>query len=190
MKIATLIGSTRTNGNTELLTDIAMEGIKHQKIYLKELSIRPIEDLRHSEGGFQIVEDDYDQIIKIFLENDIIVFATPIYWYSMSGIMKNMVDRFSHAIRDERYPQFKERLKTIETIVIAVGGDKPRIKGMPLIQQFQYTFDFLNMHFSSFIIGEAGRPGDILKDEQALSQANILNNKLKLLQNSGKSKQE
>lgn len=181
MKIATFIGSTRPNGNTELLTDVVMEGIKHQKVYLKELSIRPIEDLRHSEGGFQVVEDDYDQIIKVFLENDIIIFATPIYWYSMSGIMKNMVDRFSHAIRDERYPQFKERLKAVETIVIAVGGDKPRIKGMPLIQQFQYTFDFLKMHFSSYIIGEAGRPGDILKDEQALSQANILNKKLKLL---------
>ena len=190
MKIATLIGSTRTDGNSELLADLVTEGIKHQKVYLKDLSIRPIEDLRHAKEGFQKVDDDYDQIIKVFLENDIVIFSTPIYWYSMSGIMKNMVDRFSHAIRDERYPQLKERLKEVETIVIAVGGDKPRIKGLPLIQQFQYTFDFLSMRFSSYIIGEARRPGDILKDEQALTEANLLNKKLKLLLDPNMDKQE
>lgn len=179
MNIATLIGSTRAEGNTELLLDMVMKDINHQKIYLKDLSIQPIEDLRHAKEGFQPVKDDYDQIIKVFLENDIVAFATPIYWYSMSGIMKNMVDRLSQAIRDERYPQLKERLKAVEAMVIAVGGDEPKIKGLPMIQQFRYTFDFVNMRFSTYIIGEANRPGDILKDAQAIAQASVLNKNLK-----------
>lgn len=181
MNIATFIGSSRTDGNSELLANEVLKGINHQKIYLKDLLIRPIEDLRHTKEGFQIVEDDYEQVVKAFMENDVIIFATPIYWYSMSGVMKNMIDRLSHAIRDEGYPQFKERLQEVETIVIAVGGDEPRIKGLPLIQQFQYTFDFLNMRFSSYILGEANKPGDILEDCQALSQANLLNKNLKML---------
>ncbi|MBS4193144.1 flavodoxin family protein [Bacillus sp. FJAT-49705] len=181
MKIATFIGSSRTESNSELLSDAVLKGIKHQKVYIKDLSIQPIEDLRHTKTGFQTVDDDYDQVIKVFMENDVIIFATPIYWYSMSGIMKNMIDRLSHAIRDERYPQFKEHLKKVEAIVLAVGGDEPRIKGLPLIQQFQYTFDFLNIRFSSYILGEANQPGDILKDSQALSQAELLNRRLILL---------
>ena len=35
------------------------------------------------------------------------------------------------------------------------------------------------MPFSSYIIGEANRPGDILKDKRALSEAVWLNEKLK-----------
>ncbi|MBK3494212.1 flavodoxin family protein [Viridibacillus sp. YIM B01967] len=181
MNITTFIGSSREESNSELLSDLVTKDIKHHKIDLKNLSIQPIHDLRHAEGGFQLVDDDYDKIISAFLESDLIIFSTPIYWYSMSGIMKTMIDRLSHAIRDERFPQFKEHLKSVNAIVIAVGGDEPKIKGLPLIQQFQYTFDFLNMRFSSYIIGEGNKPGDILQDQQAVSQANLLNKQLKNL---------
>lgn len=179
MKFVTFIGSSRNEGNSELLADLVLKDITHNKIYIKDLHIKPIEDLRHTHDGFQDIEDDYDQVIEELQNNDIVVFATPIYWYSMSGGMKNMIDRLSQAIRDERYPNLKERLKKIQTIVVIVGGDKPRIKGLPLIQQFQYTFEFLNMSLWSYIIGEANKPGEIMKDTSALSQATLLNKNLK-----------
>ena len=179
MNIVTFIGSSRPNGNTEYLTDLLLKDIDHQKIYLKDLTIKPIEDLRHTEDGFQYVDDDYDQIIEAILASDVLIFSTPIYWYSMTGLMKNMIDRFSQAIRDERYPIFKEHLKTVKTIVVAVGGDDPRIKGLPLIQQFRYTFDFLNMPLTNYIIGKASRPGQIQNDDIALTQAKLLNDLLK-----------
>jgi len=179
MKIVTFIGSSRNGGNSELLTDFMMKDITHKKLYIKDLLISPIDDLRHTKNGFEEVKDDYDKVIKELENSDIAVFVTPIYWYSMSGVMKNMIDRLSHAIRDNRYPNIKERLKKIQTIVVVVGGDKPRIKGLPLIQQFQYTFEFLDMSFWSYIIGEANRPGEIIKDTIALSQASLLNEKLK-----------
>lgn len=179
MKIVTFIGSSRNGGNSELLTDFMMKDITHKKLYIKDLLISPIDDLRHTKNGFEEVKDDYDKVIKELENSDIAVFVTPIYWYSMSGVMKNMIDRLSHAIRDNRYPNLKERLKKIQTIVVVVGGDKPRIKGLPLIQQFQYTFEFLDMSFWSYIIGEANRPGEIIKDTIALSQASLLNEKLK-----------
>ncbi len=179
MNITAFIGSSREQSNSEQLTDIVLQGVPHEKLYIKDLHIEPIHDLRHDENGFQVVADDYDQVIQAILTSDVVVFATPIYWYSMSGIMKNMVDRFSQAIRDERYPELKEKLKTTQAIVLAVGGDAPHVKGLPMIQQFQYIFDFLNMPFSSYIIGEGNKPGDITNDERALAQAAILNKELK-----------
>ncbi|TQR39562.1 flavodoxin family protein [Lysinibacillus sphaericus] len=180
MNITAFIGSSRAGSNSEQLTDYVLDGINYVKIDLKNLTIEPINDLRHDNNGFQFVDDDYDQIIHAFLTSDLVIFATPIYWYSMSGIMKNMVDRLSQAIRDERFPQLKEKLQTTEALVVAVGGDDPYIKGLPMIQQFQYIFDFLKMPFSSYIIGEANKPGEIIHDEQALMQASILNKKLKV----------
>ncbi|MFJ7737408.1 flavodoxin family protein [Lysinibacillus sp. NPDC097287] len=179
MNITAFIGSSREHSNSEMLADHVLNGIPHQNLFLKDLNIQPIHDLRHSKEGFQFVDDDYDQIIQALLTSDIVIFTTPIYWYSMSSIMKTMVDRLSHAIRDERFPQLKEKLQTTEAIILAVGGDEPKIKGLPMIQQFQYIFDFLKMPFLSYIIGEANKPGEITKDEQALTQATLLNNQLK-----------
>ena len=179
MKIVAFIGSSRIGGNSEQLTDILLKDIAHEKVYIKNLTIKPIEDLRHAKEGFQEVEDDYDQIIARLENCDIAVFATPIYWYSMSGTMKNMIDRLSQAIRDARYPHLKEQLKNIRTIAVIVGGDQPKIKGLPLIQQFQYTFEFLHMSFQSYIIGEANEPGEILHDSEALAHAALLNEHLK-----------
>ena len=179
MKITMLVGSSRKGGNSELLADFVVQDIEHEKVYIKDLHIRPIEDLRHTKNGFQAVNDDYDRLVEVIMKSDVVIFATPIYWYSMSGLMKNMIDRLSQAIRDERYPNLKEHLKTMQTIVVVVGGDEPRVKGLPLIQQFQYIFDFLNMPFSFYIIGEGNQPEDILKDSRALSQAAWLNEKIK-----------
>lgn len=183
MKVVSFIGSSRNGGNSELLTDLLMKDITHKKVYIKDLHIRPIDDLRHTKAGFQEVNDDYYQIIEELENSDIAVFATPIYWYSMSGIMKNMFDRLSQAIRDHRYPHLRERLKKIQTIVVIVGGDQPRMKGLPLIQQLQYAFEFLEMSFGSYLIGEANEPGDIMKDTLALSHAALLNEHLKSILN-------
>ncbi|MGR6897112.1 flavodoxin family protein [Rummeliibacillus sp. TYF-LIM-RU47] len=180
MKITTFIGSSRANGNTEILTDIVTKNVTHRRIYLKDIMIKPIHDLRHDMKGFRPVADDYDQIIEAILESDVLIFSTPVYWYSMTGLMKNMIDRLSQAIRDERYPDLKEHLKTVNAIVVTVGGDIPRIKALPLIQQFKYTFDFLSINFSTYIIGQGRRPGDVVKDEQAVAEALLLNEKLKL----------
>jgi multimeric flavodoxin WrbA len=183
MNIVALIGSSRDGGNSEQLTNLVLKDIPYKKLYLKDLHIKPIHDLRHAREGFQKVEDDYDMVIEELENSDMIVFATPIYWYSMSGIMKNMIDRLSQAIRDNRYPKLKERLKHIKTIAVIVGGDEPRVKGLPLIQQFQYTFEFLDMSFWSYIIGEANRPGEIMNDSIALSHAALLNEQIKLMLN-------
>ncbi|WP_107838786.1 flavodoxin family protein [Metasolibacillus meyeri] len=181
MKILLLTGSTRTDGNSEQLAHAALQGLSYETIQLKDLNIKAIEDLRHTDEGFHPVDDDYTKVLEAILRSDLLVLATPIYWYSMSGTMKNVIDRFSHAIRDTRYPNVTEHLKTMKAVVIAVGGDQPRIKGLPLIQQCQYTFDFLKIEFYSYIIGEARKPGTIHNDKLALQQAAYLNEQLRTL---------
>ncbi|MBO8155702.1 MAG: flavodoxin family protein [Bacillaceae bacterium] len=173
-----LEGSSRPNGNTEALTNEVVKGIERTTIYLREKKVLPIIDKRHDPEGFSVVNDDHDEIMRKVLNHDILVFSTPIYWYSMSGVMKNFVDRWSQTVRDERF-NLKEEMKKKEAYVVICGGDQPRIKGLPLIQQFKHIFDFVGMPFQNYVIGHAGKPGEIQNDAYALSVARVLNAEIK-----------
>ncbi|MDQ0200784.1 flavodoxin family protein [Neobacillus ginsengisoli] len=179
MTIAIIYGGTRQNGNTETLTEHAVQGIVAEKIYLRDHTIQPIVDMRHSEDGFQDRNDDYNSLIDRILPHDILIFATPIYWYSMSGTMKNVIDRWSQTLRDPKYPDFKNKMASKKAFVIAVGGDNPTIKGLPMIQQFQHIFDFMGIEFGGYILGKGNKPEDVLQDKEALFAASQLNLQLK-----------
>ncbi|MGM9986437.1 MAG: flavodoxin family protein [Bacillaceae bacterium] len=179
MSIAVIYGGTRRNGNTEILTEHVIQGIVAEKIYLSDYTIHPIIDMRHSQEGFQDRNDDYNAIINRILPHDILLFSTPIYWYSMSGTMKNFIDRWSQTLRDPKYPSFKNNMASKKAFVITVGGDSPYIKGLPMIQQFKHIFEFIGIDFAGYIIGKGNKPGDIFQDKDAFFTASQINNKLK-----------
>ncbi|MCM3618295.1 flavodoxin family protein [Sutcliffiella horikoshii] len=178
MSIAVIYGGTRPNGNTETLTKHAIEGMEVEEIFLNSHNILPIIDMRHDEKGFKDRNDDYNTIIERIRQHDTLIFATPIYWYSMSGTMKNFIDRWSHSMRDENLPDFKAMMSAKKAYVIAVGGDTPTIKGLPMIEQFKYIFEFMRMEFKGYIIGKGNQPGDIHNDKVALYQAEGLREEL------------
>ncbi|WP_144549603.1 flavodoxin family protein [Bacillus sp. X1(2014)] len=178
MSIAVIYGGTRHNGNSEMLTEHVIKEIESEKIHLRDFNIQPIIDMRHSEEGFQDRNDDYNSIIDRILPHDILIFSTPIYWYSMSGAMKNFIDRWSQTLRDPKYPDFKNKMASKKAFVIAVGGDDPYIKGLPMIQQFNYIFDFMGIEFAGYIIGNGNKPEEIFQDKGALFAATQFRNKL------------
>ncbi len=180
MKILAIYGSSRDNGNNEQLAEIVLNGLNAEKVHLRDYHIQAIVDGRHTEEGFCKVEDDYEDIINKVIDHEILLFVTPIYWYGMSGIMKNFIDRWSQILRDSRYT-FKETMAKKHAYVIAVGGNQPKIKGLPLIQQFNYIFGFMNMPFNGYILGQGSKPGEIMNDTTALKQAELLNQELKKL---------
>ncbi|RHW37678.1 flavodoxin family protein [Lysinibacillus yapensis] len=171
MSIAVIYGSTRENGNTEALTEQVIDGLSVEKIHLREFQILPIKDERHSANGFQEVFDDYNNVIETVMKHDILIFSTPIYWYSMSGTMKLFIDRWSQTLRDKNHPNFRSELGKKKIYVVAVGGDRPSIKGLPMIQQFQYICDYFGMSFEGYIIGKASKPGEIQMDTKAITCA-------------------
>jgi multimeric flavodoxin WrbA len=95
----------------------------------------------------------------------------------MSGIMKNFIDRWSMYYADF---SFKERMSEKEAIVVITGGDEPKVKGLTLIQQFYWIFEFMGMRFIDYVIGQGNNPNDVLKDYSALAKAEQINNYLKM----------
>lgn len=179
MTIGIIYGGTRPNGNTEALTERAVQDLPVEKIYLKDYKIKPIEDQRHNQRGFNEINDDYDNILDRILPHDILIFSTPIYWFSMSGTMKLFIDRWSQTLKDPNYPDFKNAMSSKKAYVIAVGGDNPLLKGLPMIEQFQYIFDFIGISFEGYVLGTGNKPGEIFKDKQGLAVAGQIQKTLK-----------
>lgn len=78
-------------------------------------------------------------------------------------------------MRDCKYPDFKNSMSTKKAYVIAVGGDDPQVKGLPLIQQFHYIFDFIGMSYQGYILGKGNKPDEVTEDEAAVYKAQLWN---------------
>jgi multimeric flavodoxin WrbA len=106
-----IVGSSRNNGNT---TKIVEEIAKQFNIDLINLN-----DHQFSYYDYESKNrnDDFLPLIKLIIEKyDTLIFATPVYWYSMSGIMKVFFDRFSDLIRIEKETGRKLRGKKFAVI--------------------------------------------------------------------------
>jgi len=83
-----ILGSSRSNGNTtRIVNEIASQF---------NIDVVNLKDYKFSYYDYESKnrEDDFLPLIKGIIEKyDTLIFATPIYWYSMSGIMKVFFDR-------------------------------------------------------------------------------------------------
>ena len=99
MKMLGILGSSRSNGNTEILLDRALgktreQGGTAEKILLRDLSFGPCDGcMGCADTGQCIVEDDMQQVYDAIRAADGIIWASPVYYWSMSGLTKMALDR-------------------------------------------------------------------------------------------------
>ncbi len=91
--------SPRTGSNSELLANEFARGAKDAGGEVEIISLKD-KDIKFCRGCFAcqktkrcVIRDDADLIEQKMEKADVLVFATPIYYYEMSGQMKTMLDR-------------------------------------------------------------------------------------------------
>ena len=98
-KVVVVCGSPRKGGNAETLCDEFVRGCKEagheaEKILLRGKTIGFCQACYACRtNGTCIQQDDAAEVQRAMLEADVIVLATPVYFYSMSGQMKTLIDR-------------------------------------------------------------------------------------------------
>jgi multimeric flavodoxin WrbA len=98
-KILIISTSPRKGGNSELLADSFAKGAvsvgnEVEKICLYDKTIGFCKGcLACQKTQRCVIHDDADTIAQKMKDVDVIVFATPIYYYEMCGQMKTMLDR-------------------------------------------------------------------------------------------------
>jgi len=181
-KLFVVYGSSRKNGNSQALTKIALDQLntdQYQEIFLFDYHVEPIIDQRHEPSGFDPIDDDYELLVEAMLNHEAVLFVTPLYWYGMSGRLKNFIDRFTQSMRNEKY-DFKEMIKGKKVYVVITGGPAAPVTALPLVQQFQLISQFLSMDFCGYIIGKGVRPLEVLEDEDSVLAAKQLGKKIKV----------
>lgn len=100
MRILILQGSPHMNGSTHILVHEFTEGARsagHEvvRIDVDRLDIHPCTGCLACGYNGPCVQDDDNYIVKNgVLDADMIVFATPLYYYGMSAQLKTAIDRF------------------------------------------------------------------------------------------------
>jgi len=95
-------GSPRRGGNSELLLDSALAGgraagAEIDKIRLVDLAIAPIQEVEYDrvgDDGLSVIDDDLRAVCREIQACDSLILASPIFFGSLSGQMKVMIDRF------------------------------------------------------------------------------------------------
>lgn len=119
-----LSGSPRKGGNSDSLCNEFMKGAQEaghsvEKIFLREKKINYCTGcgVCYNQGKSCPQKDDAAEIVEKMIGADSIVMATPVYFYTMNGQMKTLIDRTC-----ARYTEISN--KEFYFIVAAAEADK------------------------------------------------------------------
>ena len=98
-KVLIISTSLRNNANSEILAHETERGAKEAGHEVEFVSLKD-KEIKFCKGcvacqklGKCVINDDANEITSKMKEADVIVWATPIYYYEMSGQMKTLIDR-------------------------------------------------------------------------------------------------
>lgn len=99
-KVLVLKGSARKTGNTAILADEFIRGAKQNgneviEVSLKEKNVKDCLGCGacQGNGGMCVQKDDMPEIYENMKNSDVIVFASPVYFYTWTSLMKRTIDR-------------------------------------------------------------------------------------------------
>ena len=104
--------SPRKGGNSDVLVDEFARGAQEagnhvEKVALYDQTVGFCKGcLACQSTGHCVIHDDANAIVEKMLTADVIVFATPIYYYEMCGQMKTMLDRVferEHEVKNKEF---------------------------------------------------------------------------------------
>ncbi|MCX6116989.1 MAG: NAD(P)H-dependent oxidoreductase, partial [Proteobacteria bacterium] len=134
-----ILGSARSDGNTRKAIDLVFPKIDSVDFCdLKDYSILPYDYLTEP-------IDDFLSVIQLMLSHQTIVFATPVYWYSMSTTLKNFFDRLTDLIT--RQKPLGRSLVGRRIFLIATGTDPQLPFGFEV--PFEKTSSYFSMNYIS-----------------------------------------
>lgn len=123
-RVLILSGSPRKNGNSDILCDEFARGAievghKIEKVFVNDKKIGYCKACYHcrNNDGKCIIKDDMSEILEKINLADVIVLASPVYFYSINAQMKAVIDRTL-----AMWTQIKD--KDFYYIMTAAEGDK------------------------------------------------------------------
>jgi len=156
VKILGIYGSPRKGGNSEVVLDRVLEGAAAAGAEVKTVHVR---DLKMSgclecgaceKEGNCVVKDDMQKVYPLLEEADVIVLASPIFFYGLSAQAKAVVDRAQALWSRRMLKKPRSQWKNHESgtgYLVAVGATKGKnlFEGVKYVAK--YFFDAMDMDY-------------------------------------------
>lgn len=150
METVVLFGSPHKDGNTIQIVNALSDALKQKShnvrmLYLNDLNIRPCQGCYAClPKGICKINDDMKDIRKYMIDSDLIVYATPIYWYGPSGQLKLVMDRGISFLDNE----YNSRLKGKKVVTLMTCAEDNMDTFQPALDMFNKTFDLLGLKYA------------------------------------------
>lgn len=88
-------------------------------------------------------EDDFLPLMRSLVKCDCLVFVTPVYWYSMSGLLKNFFDRITDCLKIEK--ETGRQLRGMQMAAVSCSNGVEEVDGFFI--PFRLSAEYLGMHY-------------------------------------------
>ncbi len=137
-KTVILQGSSRSKGDTNIIVNYIA---KKNNVDVIDLHTK---NIGHYDYEYKNSSDDFISLMTDIIEKyDTIIFATPVYWYSMSGILKVFFDRISDLIRIHK--DLGRKLRGKNMAMISCSNYNDLIDGFDM--PFRESANYLCMNY-------------------------------------------
>lgn len=171
-----LNASPRKYGETFKLLRASIEGAKMlgakvEIIHLYDYEIKPcmgcLCDKQESCKYPCVIEDDMKVLYDKVLKADGVIFATPVYWFSPSAVLKNFIDRLT-ALENMIVIEGRSWLEGKVAGLIAVGNDSGVIQTISTLMSALVSMGFM---IPPFAMAYFNRMGSVLSEDECIRDA-------------------
>jgi multimeric flavodoxin WrbA len=138
-----LFASSRRNGNTGQLMDRVANELRIEVVDLAKKDISAF-DYDHKNR-----HDDFEHLIDQVLEFEQIIFASPVYWYSVCPPMKLFLDRISDLLELPDLLAKGRRLRGKGVFVLCTSIEEQ--PDPPFVSAWQETCKYLGMNYHGLL---------------------------------------
>ncbi|AIF53080.1 flavodoxin family protein [Pelosinus sp. UFO1] len=173
--ILVLTGSPRKGGNSDKLADAFIAGAQQAghttvKYATADKRIKGCIDCQtcFKKGTACSIPDDFSELAPLLEQADMIVFATPMYWFSFPAQLKAAIDKFYSFLISKR------TLKIKDCALLVTGGDKDESNYEGIVTSYKLIARFLGWKDSGVIIVPGLHDKDDILKTDGLKRAEAL----------------
>ncbi len=161
-KILVLYGSGRGNGNTAKLAKYALSTLPAGVAEIEEVELRKLENrfggccscygCQTGERFHCIFDDETGKLVNRLPEFDVVVFASPVYFFNLSAQTRMFIDRLMAMLRHEEDGSTSMALSPIQFAYVITSGDGEKTSGVEVARlSAKYLAEFASMPAPFFL---------------------------------------
>ena len=181
-KIVFVQGSPRKNGNTRAVSEVVMASAAANGAEVAQIDVTQLDfeepgcvgcqKCQQSREFICAFNDDLARNVARLPDYDVIVLATPLYWWSYSAQLKIFIDRMYSLSKIADPANFQSLLTGKTMALIATAGGPIEDNLELLVRQWKKPADLLGCSFLTCLFPlTPPEPGVLAKDPAALEKA-------------------